>query len=187
MTRPIRAILGVAFLSIAFCAHAQTWQKLPNTPNISAYNPVLLTDGTVMVQDGDNDDWWKLTPDKSGSYLAGKWTQLASTPGYGPLYYAEAVLPDGRVFTMGGEYNMGSGEIWQNLGYIYDPVLNKWTFIPAPNNWDNIGDMGSVLLPSGKLMVMNPFSSEGALFDPASGTFTVPYGAGKFDGNDEEG
>jgi hypothetical protein len=168
-------------------SHAQTWQQIPNTPNISAYNPLLLTDGTVLIQDGDNDDWWKLTPDKTGSYLNGKWTQLASTPGYGPLYYASAVLPDGRVFTMGGEYNMGSGEIWQNAGYMYDPVTNKWTFLPAPTGWANIGDMGSVVLPNGKLMVMDPFSAQGALFDPVTGLFTVPYGTGKFDVNDEEG
>jgi hypothetical protein len=166
---------------------AQTWQRIKSAPSISGYNPTLMTDGTVLVQDGDNDDWWKLTPDSKGQYLTGKWTQLPSTPGYGPLYYASAVLPDGRLFTMGGEYNMGSGEIWSNLGYIYDPATNKWTFLPAPGGWTQIGDMGSITLPNGKLMVMDPFNSEGALFDPATNQFTAPYGTGKLDASDEEG
>jgi hypothetical protein len=61
-------------------------------------NPILLTDGTVMLADNGCQDWWKLTPDEFGSYVNGTWTQLASLPdGYSPLYHASAVLPDGRV------------------------------------------------------------------------------------------
>ena len=59
-----------------------------------------------MVADSGCQDWWKLTPDEFGSYVNGTWTQLASLPdGYSPLYYASAVLPDGRVIIEGGEYN----------------------------------------------------------------------------------
>jgi hypothetical protein len=40
---------------------------------------MLLTDGTVMAQDGSYPYMrWKLTPDINGSYLNGTWTQLAS-------------------------------------------------------------------------------------------------------------
>jgi len=187
MRRTFRALISAACLSLTLLATAQTWQRLPSTPNFGAFNPSLMTDGTVIVQDGDNDNWWKLTPDKKGSYLNGTWKQLPSTPGYGPLYYASSVLPDGRLFTLGGEYNMGSGTIWQNTGYIYDPQTNTWNFLPAPNGWSNIGDMGSILLPSGKLLLCDPFNNNCALFDPLSGTYTVPYGFGKSDANDEEG
>ncbi len=182
------ALVALGLLIVA-TASAQTWTQMASTPNIGAYNPLLLTDGTVLVQDADNTDWWKLTPDAFGNYATGTWTQLASTAsqGYAPLYYASAVMPDGRVFTLGGEYNNGSDPIWSNLGYIYDPVANTWTFLPAPSGWSQIGDMGSVVLPNGQVMVCDPLSSQAALFNPSTNSFTVPYGTGKFDANDEEG
>src|SRR5882672_10461423 len=76
----------------------------------------LLTDGTVMVQ-GDAaanpgasvSAWYKLTPDAFGSYLHGTWSPLASLPpGYVPYAFASAVLADGRVVIVGGEYNQGT-------------------------------------------------------------------------------
>ena len=54
----------------------------------------------------------------------GRWSPIASMdPGYGPLYFASAVLPDGRVIVEGGEYNFCSA-VWTTLGSIYDPVAN---------------------------------------------------------------
>ena len=95
-------------------------------------SPLLLTDGTVMLQDAGCQDWWKLTPDSTGSYLNGTWTQLASTPaGYSPLYHSSAVLPDGRVIIEGGEYNFLK-PAWTNLGAIYDPLANTWTSVAPP-------------------------------------------------------
>ena len=71
------------------------WQLLTNQPPVLHYtecgpgNPILLTDGTVMVQDNGCQDWWKLTPDEFGSYVNGTWAQLASLPdGYSPLYHS---------------------------------------------------------------------------------------------------
>ena len=60
------------------------WQLLTNQPPVLDYfdcgpgNPILLTDGTVMLADNGCQDWWKLTPDEFGSYVNGTWTQLAS-------------------------------------------------------------------------------------------------------------
>ena len=60
------------------------WTPLINQPTfldtvncLGAANPLLLTDGTVMVQNGGCQDWWRLTPDKTGSYVNGTWTELA--------------------------------------------------------------------------------------------------------------
>ena len=187
MNRNISAGLIVSCLTLmSAAAFSQTWTPLNNTPSISAYNPTLLTDGTVMVQDGDNDVWWKLTPDKKGSYSNGTWKQLAKTPGYGPLYYASSVLPDGRVFTMGGEYNFGNNN-WQNLGYMYDPVRDTWSQLTAPAAWTQMGDTGSIMLPQGKLLIADPLSNQCVIFDPATSTFGQPFTNGKADGNDEEG
>jgi hypothetical protein len=70
-------------------------QLLTNQPPVLDYvdcgpgNPLLLTDGTVMMADDGCQDWWKLTPDEFGNYVNGTWTQLASLPpGYSPLYHS---------------------------------------------------------------------------------------------------
>src|SRR5271168_4913218 len=108
----------------------------------------LLTDGRVLVHDENDEDntiatdWWTLTPDNTGSYINGTWTQVASPPNcpngfpgasadteYSPLYDASAVLADGRFVIIGGEYNFnydyampGTGEVWTDQGAIYVPV-----------------------------------------------------------------
>lgn len=82
----------------------------PSSPSqliapFGASDPLLLTDGTVMVRRYGTPDWWRLTPDASGDYLHGTWSFLSSmapTPGanpenYIPLYSCNAVLKDGRV------------------------------------------------------------------------------------------
>ena len=82
------------------------------------------------MQDAGCPDWWRLTPDDTGSYVNGTWTQIASLPsGYAPLYHSSAVLPDGRVIIEGGEYNFYQGlyfvPIWTAEGAIYDPAGEK--------------------------------------------------------------
>ena len=183
------AAISVCTFMVTTGAMAQKWTPLKHRPpNISAYNPTLLTDGTVLVQNANANGWYKLTPDINGSYLNGTWSTLAQAPtGFGPLYYASQVMTDGRVFMMGGEYNMGSGTVWSNKGAIYDPAKNTWTSLTAPAGWANIGDMGSVTLPNGKLLLANPFSNQFSVFDPATNTFTASASMGKGDVNDEEG
>jgi len=167
---------------------AQSWVAVQNVPNIGAYNPLLLTDGTVMVQDAVANDWWKLTPDASGNYVDGTWTQLANTGNWAPLYYASQVMTDGRVFAMGGEYDGDGPPVWDNTGEIYNPATNTWTSLAAPSGWSQIGDMASVSLPNGDVMFADPLSANCAIFNPTTNTLTAPYGSGKPDGyNDEEG
>ena len=104
-----------------------SWQPLTNTAKFYAGTALLLTDGTVMVPDVGPHNWWKLTPDARGNYVDGTWTQLASPPnGYQPLYFASAILPDGRVIVEGGEYQ-ALNPAWQTTGAIYDPTEDQWT------------------------------------------------------------
>ncbi|MGZ4788813.1 MAG: hypothetical protein ACXVZX_09860, partial [Terriglobales bacterium] len=169
------------------------WQVLPNQPPVLDYidcgpnAPILLTDGTVLVQDAGCQDWWKLTPDVNGSYVNGTWSQIASLPSeYSPLYHSSAVLPDGRFIIEGGEYNFLK-PAWTDLGAIYDPVADTWTHVAPPSFFGGtIGDAQSVVLPDGTYMQANCCSKQAALLNLRNMTWTH-VDKGKFDPNDEEG
>lgn len=181
-----KAGIALIVLLAASLASAQTWQPLKNKATFSASTALLMTDGTVMVHQYSGLQWWKLTPDNTGSYVNGTWTQMASLPSnYSPLYYSSQVLNDGRLVVEGGEYNFGNA-VWTNLGAIYDPVMNKWTAITPPSGWSNIGDAQSVVLTNGVYMQANALSTQQALLNATNLTWTA-VGTGKADGNDEEG
>ena len=187
---PRKGAFARAALSAA--GPSSPWQKLTNQPPLLDYfdcgtgSPLLLTDGTVMLQDHGCQDWWKLTPDSTGNYLNGTWTQLASTPaGYSPLYHSSAVLPDGRVIIEGGEYNF-LVPTWTNQGAIYDPTTNTWTPVTPPSGWSTIGDAQSVVLFDGTYMQADCCTKKEALLDPTTLTWTAT-GTSKFDIHDEEG
>lgn len=160
-------------------ATSGTWQVSVNPfPPGGSASPLLLTDGTVIVANGDTPTWYKLTPDINGSYVNGTWTRIASLPlidgqQYAPLYHASVVLPDGRVLIMGGEYNDSNDPVWTSLGAIYDPVANTWTAVTSPSGW-TIGDAESTILADGTFMLAaccnNPDSD--ALFDASNLTWT---------------
>jgi hypothetical protein len=181
---------------------ASPWTPLTNQPNFlvdGASVPILLTDGTVLVQDAAFPDWWKLTPDQNGSYVNGTWTQVASLPNtYSPLYHSSAVLPDGRLIIEGGEDLLNADQTaligaWTAQGAIYDPIANTWTPVAPPPFFtgfgpfpQTIGDAQSVVLANGTYMQANCCTLEEALLDPKTLTWTQT-GSGKFDFNDEEG
>jgi hypothetical protein len=186
-------MLGFAALLLcvaATLASAQSWQPLTHQPSFTAGTALLLTDGTVMVHHEDANDgyseWYKLTPDINGSYINGTWTQMASlASNYGPLFFASAVLPDGRLLVEGGEQNFAN-YVWTNLGAIYDPLANVWTPMNPPSGWSTIGDASSVVLTNGTLMLANCCTTQQALLNASTLTWTST-GTGKFDENDEEG
>jgi hypothetical protein len=172
-------------------AYAQVgrWQRLVNQPTFMCDTALLLTDGTVMVHEYGNqtmNNWWRLTPDINGSYLNGTWSQLASmSSSYGPLYFASAVLPDGRVIVEGGEYNfLAFAET--NKGAIYNPFTNTWTPVNPPVGWSQIGDAPGAVLANGTFTMGNINSRSQVLFNAATLTWT-PTGTGKADNYSEEG
>lgn len=168
---------------------SQTLQRLTNQPPNGAGIGFLLTDGTVMFQGNSCTDWSKLTPDNSGSYVNGTWSKLASLPSsYAPDAFASAVLADGRVVIMGGEYtNCGGTFSLTNQGAIYDPKANAWTTLGHPKGWGYIGDSPSVVLPDGRFVVGRKLDHRVAALDPATLQWTELGDTGKSDFNAEEG
>jgi hypothetical protein len=147
-----------------------------------------LTDGTMLMHDGCTTDWYKLTPDNTGSYVNGTWTKEASMPsGYSPLYFASQVLADGRVIVNGGEY-INCSSAFSKAGALYDPVANSWTNVNPPTGWTKIGDAQSVVLTDGTYMLANCCSTQEAKATISGTTVTfASTGTGKADINDEEG
>jgi hypothetical protein len=178
-------------------AASSVWQPLSHQPNFAAMTPLLLTDGSVMVGDeggsadgGSGTSWFKLTPDINGSYINGTWTQLADMqPGYEPLYFASAILPDGRVIVEGGEYN-NFDAVWSGQGAIYDPIADTWTPVSPPagmSQTSSIGDANGMVLENGTFMlspVYTPASGPQQLLDEQALSWTATGQNNKI-GNDE--
>lgn len=166
-----------------------SWTKLTNQPPFNTDTAMLLTDGTVIVHQYNSPNWWRLTPDNTGSYLNGTWTQLASmSSDYAPLYFASAVLPDGRVIIEGGEYNFLSA-VWTNKGAIYNPLTNIWTTVVPPAGWNNIGDSPAAVQADGIFMMGQGgiASKKQAIFNPLTSTWSAVAATGKSDTFSEEG
>jgi hypothetical protein len=178
-----------------------TLQSLANQPPVGVYLALLLTDGTVMVQANPTGkagasaaDFYRLTPDASGAYLNGTWTHLAAPPaGYAPYAGAQAVLADGRVLFVGGEYNQDNYALpfapsaLTNMSAVYDPVANAWTMIPAPPGQPYIGDVPSSILPDGRFVFGSKLDKKMWALDPTTLAWTAIVTTGKADNFAEEG
>src|SRR5262249_3234433 len=155
----------------------------------------LLTDGTVMCHQYNSNSWRRLTPDINGSYANGTWSSLANMPNgtdttpacmpscpYRPLYFASAVLADGRVVVIGGEYN-SLATTWTNIGFMYDPFTDSWsTQLTEAFGRPNVGDAQSVVLTDGTMLLANISNGNIESLNPATLTFTALNPPGKVAG-----
>jgi hypothetical protein len=133
----------------------------------------LLSNGNILVQDAEGNDWRQLVPDSTGSYALGTWpADLVSTlptdaAGFNaPSTYDATVLPDGRIFILGGEYANGV-KPFINSGAIFDPTaidpttgnIGTWTATkPVPIIWAGqpiVGDDPLAALANGTVLVGN--------------------------------
>ena len=168
---------------------------LAHQPPASGYLAMLLTDGSVLMQsNADAGVFYRLTPDANGSYVNGTWSQITSPPaGYEPYAAAEAVLGDGRVLFVGGEYNQNDYSLpfapsgLTNMSAVYDPVADAWQMIPAPAGVPYIGDSPSVVLPDGSFVFGTKLGRQMWRLDPATLTWSSVSAAGKADNFAEEG
>jgi hypothetical protein len=173
------ACFAAALALVPGLATAQKLVQLKNQVPDGVLITFQMTDGTVLAQSGAENTWYKLTPDNTGSYINGTWTQVASLPpGYQPLYFASAVLADGRLVITGGEYNQNNFA-FSNQGAVYNPLKNAWTVLKPPKGWTNIGDSPSVVLPDGRYMVGDKFFNKMAALDPKTLKWTKLASKGK--------
>ncbi len=146
-----------------------TWTALtalaPNTDHAGTME--LLSDGTAMVKQGNN--WIKLTPDATGSYVNGSWSQLAGENA-NRLYNATNVLNDGRVFELGAEILNGN-LVWDNTGEIYSPITNTWS--PIPNFPEPTFGGPTMLLPNGTVLAGSMTGPNTYIYDPAANAWSA--------------
>ena len=177
---------------------------------------LLLPDGSIMAQGGSDSptpDWFKLTPDPTGNYANGTWTQLASMSA-GRLFFGSVVMQDGRVMVLGGEYLARPHQAEDPTGEIYDPATNTWTptapfpvplFDPSiqsqnPPAAQRFGDSSLELMSDGTVLAASttdPLVLPGSLFgtthspsfryDPVSNTWTQDATPLNSDSANEEG
>jgi hypothetical protein len=176
------------------CAPAQ-FTSLVNQPPDSGFLALLLTDGSVMMQsNNDASVFYKLTPDLMGSYINGTWSLLSSPPsGYAPSSGAEAVLADGRVLFVGGEYNLNQFNLpfapsgLTNMSAIYDPMADAWQMVTAPPGLSYIGDVASAVFPDGSFVFGDKLGRDMWRLDPVTLTWSSLPTVGKADDFAEEG
>jgi hypothetical protein len=146
------------------------WTSLTAQPPFDPATMLLLTDGAVICNASNSQNWWKLSPDAGGGYINGTWSQIASMKN-ARLYYASAVLADGRVFVAGGEYNGGDSEVELDAAEIYDPISDQWSDLTTPG-WGHVGDAPCCVLTDGRLLLGDIASPQAAIWDPASKAWT---------------
>jgi len=185
---PCVCLLGVAAPANGLAASWTSVTAPPQSPGVM----LQLTDGSVMVvANSDQQTWMRLKPSASGDYAAGAWSLLAkmSTP---RLYFASQVLPNGKVWVLGGEYS-GSDLTkanWANSAEIYDPVTNSWSKAASfPES--QFGDGISILLPNGTIMAGSSETTKTYIYDPATdhwspGASKTSGASGYNDASDEE-
>lgn len=177
----ILAVLNAIHAPSAFAATG-SWQQLAHAAPTNVSTMLLLTDGSVMAhadQNGNGANWYRLTPDSTGSYLNGTWSTLASMNDT-RLYYFSVVLKDGRVLVGGGEYGTGGSTV-----EVYDPATNVWTRVGSWTFGD-IGDSTGKVLSDGRVLVLPRLSNFGYIYDPTADSWTTTSTKAQGEVSDEE-
>ena len=182
-------------MSVSVVCATGPFTALVNQPPEPGYLTLLLTDGSVLMQSvNDAGVFYQLSPDSEGNYVGGSWRRISSPPaGYAPYAAAEAVLADGRVLFVGGEYNQNNYKLpfapsgLTNMSGVYDPAVDRWQMIAPPPGVAYIGDAPSAVLPDGGFVFGDKLGRDMWRLDPTTLTWTSVTAAGKADNFAEEG
>ncbi len=174
-------LMSCSYLFIQQAKAQGTWTPLANiAPDPNNGVMMLMSDGTVICHTtsggttGDGTIWDKLTPDASGSYINGTWSQTA--PMIVDRYaFSSAVLKDGRVYAAGGEYGLdGTQNGWH--GEVYNPVTNTWNAALGTNSNNVMSDGNCKILENGKILqalVDVPMPVHTVIYSPSTNTYTT--------------
>ena len=158
-----------------------SWTKVGNFPYSNPGHMLLLSDGTVMIQQDVTTNWYSLKPDNQGHYVKGNWSTLASMANT-RQYYASQVLQNGKVLVAGGEYGSGG-----HRAERFDPQANggvgSWTDVTPPASPPLLGafsDASSIVLADGTVMIgpVAPYDFGGSnyyntlIYHPADSSWT---------------
>ncbi len=156
-----------------------TWTPLTNlAPDPNNGVMLLMTDGTVICHTtsggnlGYGSIFDRLTPDSSGSYINGTWSQIA--PMIRERYsFSSLILKDGRVYAAGGEYGTDGTQAGSH-GEVYDFTTNTWTACNGPNQV--MSDGNCKLLDNGTVIqaiVDHPQPTSTVIYNPSSNAYTT--------------
>ena len=177
-------------ISVVTVGEASTWTNVTNLPPAAVDTMLLLTDGTVLAHQASPQCgplWYQLTPDSTGSYINGTWSTTAPM-GTGRLYFASHVLPNGKLWVLGGEYTLsgpGCNAVFTRTGEIYDPVNNTWSPI-ASHPEAQFGDDPTMLISTGRILAGSIGTRNTYLYDIASDTWSAAIPKVYNDRSDEE-
>jgi hypothetical protein len=163
-----------------------TWTTVSTAPPGAEFADLLLSDGTVMSHPrpelSNPTNWYRLTPDSTGNYASGTWSQLA--PMHYPRGYAPtAVLADGRAVIAGGEYPFFTPSTNDTME-IYEPRLNTWSLA---SGWTaDVSDSELKVMPDGKMLVFPKNLPSASIYDPILGTLRSTPNKLNNDHNSEE-
>ena len=126
---------------------AGTWANLAASgtgPASGGGAMMLLSDGSILIQNGSNPppsaSFFKLSPQaNTGSYVNGSWSG-GGTMNEPRLFFSTAMMPNGNVFAVGGEYPKFS-----NTAEVYNSTTNSWSYVdPAPTLSTNVDLNGAI-------------------------------------------
>ncbi|PWU21377.1 MAG: hypothetical protein C5B50_01845 [Verrucomicrobia bacterium] len=163
-----QAMLSLALASLALRASCGSWAPVNQTFTNRLGLMLLLSDGSVMVQEYGGRNWFRLSPDAQGSYVHGTWTTMASMHDTRDAF-SSVVLRDGRVFVAGGEYGSGASS-----AELYNPLKNTWTY--TRDLGVSFTDSMAKILPDGSVLVAPNGLTQTCIYHPDSNRWTTNSG-----------
>jgi hypothetical protein len=154
-----------------------TWQAAPVNPATGGAATFLwlMTDGSILSNGANLNQWVELVPDAKGSYADGTWQTLATSP-YGLGAAQEHILPDGRFYQAGGEYvyeyPSGSSANDHNAVQLYNPATNTWS-LGQEGLYGNLYDTGSASLANGSIVASDEQQAQTQIFNPSTNSWTA--------------
>jgi hypothetical protein len=158
-----------------------SWVPVANFPYSNPSHMLLLSDGSVMVQQYQGAAWYHLTPDSQGHYVNGHWSTFNNMESP-RLFYSSDVLKDGRVFVAGGE-DPQTGNQGTTNAEVFNPQANggagSWTYVNPPISLfnpiqDQFSDSDSIILADGTVLItpVTEYEATTLIYDPVANSWS---------------